>query len=391
MTQDVPPSGMPPMIGVCLSIEAWHDYVAAYDFGPLAPSKVVLHHTWRPTESQWRGLDSMRSMQASYARKGWTAAPHLYVAPDGIWLFTPLREIGIHANAGNGSLVQGWYSIGVEMVGDYDQVRPSGVIWEATKAVIGGLSRKLAIAPRQLLAFHREYNNTKSCPGWAVTKDWVFAEVDGWLASQAAPDLPFFDQSPILGPWTGTAESYVQAWLTRCAHTPYTPFDVRAIAERYWNLCLLWGLEPWMVAAQVMHETDDLTSFWGLRPRRNPAGIGVDGSWSALHLAGYLFNPQRQRWEQGLSFATWAEDAIPAHLGRLLAYALPSDQRSSLQQRIIDRALRYRALDAQIHGSAPVWQRLGKVHNSSGHGWADPGTDYGARIAAMANRLRGGT
>lgn len=190
MAQNFSATGMPPMIGKMLSINEWLSYVAEYEFTSLKPTKVVLHHTWRPTVAQWSGLSTMQGMQKYYAGKGWTAAPHIYVGPDGIWLFTPLRDIGIHANAGNGSRAAGWYSIGVEMVGDYDHVRPSGAIWEATKAVLGGLSRKLAIAPQQLLSFHREYNNTKSCPGWAITKDWVFAEVNGWLASQAAPDLP---------------------------------------------------------------------------------------------------------------------------------------------------------------------------------------------------------
>ena len=29
-----------------------------------------------------------------------------------------------------------------------------------------------------------------------------------------------------------------------------------------------------------------------------------------------------------------------------------------------------------------------QAHNSSGLGWASPGTDYGARIAVIANQLR---
>ena len=62
------------------------------------------------------------------------------------------------------------------------QDRPSGAVWEDTKAVLGGLSKRLGIAPRQLISFHRDYTNLKSCPGWAVTKDWVSGEIDAWLA-----------------------------------------------------------------------------------------------------------------------------------------------------------------------------------------------------------------
>lgn len=183
---------MPPMIGRVLSISDWLAYVATYNFGPIAPSRVVLHHTAVPTVAQWAGLRSMQGMQRFYAGKGWTAAPHIYVGPDGIWLFTPMKDVGIHAGTGNSGHINGkfWYSIGVETVGEYDHVRPSGAIWEGVKAVLGGLSKRLGIAPRQLISFHRDYTNQKSCPGWAVTKDWVWPEIERWIAGQAPPPAP---------------------------------------------------------------------------------------------------------------------------------------------------------------------------------------------------------
>lgn len=197
-TQDTT-RGTPPLIGRCLDIPAWLEYVESYDFGPIAPRILTLHHTWKPTIQQWRGLASMRSMQQSYAAKGWSAAPHIYVAPDGIWLFTPMKDIGVHAGTLNGSVKQGWYSIGIEMVGDYDQVRPSGIIWEQTKAVLGGLTRRLGTPFAQLLTFHRDASE-KSCPGHAVTKDWVISEVAGWLHAEEPPVRTLYtEDSPILG------------------------------------------------------------------------------------------------------------------------------------------------------------------------------------------------
>jgi N-acetylmuramoyl-L-alanine amidase len=187
-----PATGTPPMIGVVLTIPEWLEYVATYDFGSIPPSRLVLHHTFIPNEQQWRGLASMRGMQGYYAGLGWNAAPHIYVGPDGIWLFTPMREVGIHAGKGNSGTVGGklWYSIGLEMVGYFDTVLPGGAVWEGTRAVIGGLSRRLGIAPDQLVSFHRDYTSQKSCPGWAVTKPWVFGEVNAWLGNQAPPPPP---------------------------------------------------------------------------------------------------------------------------------------------------------------------------------------------------------
>lgn len=182
------------MIGRSLSVSEWNDYIAQYDFGPVAPSRLVLHHTFIPNLSQWRGLASMRGMQDYYRQLGWSAAPHIYVAPDGIWLFTPMSQVGIHAGSGNSGVTNGvwWYSIGLEMVGHYDAVRPSGKVWEYARVVMSSISKRLKIAPRQLISFHRDYPDAfKSCPGWAVTHDWVWGEVEAFVNnSTPAPQPP---------------------------------------------------------------------------------------------------------------------------------------------------------------------------------------------------------
>lgn len=187
MIRDYEVAGTPPMHGVKLSSAEWLQYIATYQFGPIMPTQVVLHHTWRPTVAQWQGLTSMRGMQRYFAGLGWTAAPHLFAAPDGIWLFTPLREIGVHAGRGNGSFSKGWYTIGLEMVGDYDNARPSGAVWEHALAILGGLALRLKLPPAQLLKFHRDYS-TKTCPGRAVTPTWVVGEIEAWMKRN--PTLP---------------------------------------------------------------------------------------------------------------------------------------------------------------------------------------------------------
>lgn len=178
--------GEPPAIMRALSIAQWLDYVARYDFGSVPPTRVVLLHTFTPTEQQWSGIQSMQGMQSYFQSLGRTAAAHIYTAPDGIWLFTPMERPGTHSGSGNAGEENGvyWYSIGVEMVGNYDEQRPSGPIWEETKAVLGALSLKLGIPPGQLISFRRDYTNRSSSPGLAVTKEWVVAEVEAWIAAQ---------------------------------------------------------------------------------------------------------------------------------------------------------------------------------------------------------------
>lgn len=180
--------------------------------------------------------------------------------------------------------------------------------------------------------------------------------------------------------------------IARCPETPhYSLFDITSvILPTYWSYATSVGVDPVIALAQCLHETDYLRSFWSARPQRNPAGIGVNGRAQTnmpSPATGWAYNTDREQWEQGLSFATWTDDAIPAHIGRLLAYALPRNTGTPEQQAAIARALNYRTLPWSVRGSAPVLRQLGRVHNPSGQGWASPGTNYGARISELANRI----
>jgi hypothetical protein len=142
----------------------------------------------------------------------------------------------------------------------------------------------------------------------------------------------------------------------------------------------------------MIHETGNLTSFWAARPRRNPAGIGVNGRVQAdapADQSNWCFDPSMNQWRFGVSFATWESDAIPAQIGRLLAYTLPKGSENAAQASMITRALAYRPLPDTMRGSAPSLKQLGKVHNPTGQGWASPGDQYGAKIADIARRIAG--
>lgn len=175
-------------------------------------------------------------------------------------------------------------------------------------------------------------------------------------------------------------------------HGEYADHDIDVIVQSYINYCIPIAVDPIIAIAQMVHETGNLTSFWSQRPQRNPAGLGVNGQARKkrpVDYAGWCYNHQRGQWEVGLCFASWVYDSIPAHVGRLLAYALPVPMRSPRQQEAVDRALVYRDLPVFIHGSAPILKKLGQTHNPVRQGWAYPGREYGARIAETANWLLG--
>ena len=97
----------------------------------------------------------------------------------------------------------------------------------------------------------------------------------------------------------------------------YTDANVGYIVRRDFDVSVRAGVDPLVVIAQMSHETGQLSSYWSQRPRRNPAGIGVTGAPGA-----------------GVSFPSWY-DSVDAHVGRLLAYALPKGAGTAKQKRLI--------------------------------------------------------
>src|SRR6266545_3496814 len=200
-----------------------------------------------------------------------------------------------------------------------------------------------------------------------------------WLPLARTSELPpLLDDPSLLGPATGTA-AQASAWLApRAAVVPppegYTAYDIAENIVRAYQLHgEAAGLDWFLAIAQMAHETGSLTNFWSWRPQRNPAGIGVTGAWRTdqpADTAGWAYNTQRQRWEAGISFPTWESHAVPAHLGRLLAYALRDDQASDGQRQMIAYALSYRSLLSEYRGSAPT------ITGLNGR-WAWPGDNYG--------------
>ena len=203
-----------------------------------------------------------------------------------------------------------------------------------------------------------------------------------WLPLVTGGSVP--DDLPILGTASGTAQQAV-AWLAPRA-VGYTPYDVVAIVDAYVSTGTDGAVDWFLALAQMAHENGSLTSWWAQRPRRNPAGIGVTGrvqpgTPDAPPGEGWTWDGGQ--WREGWSFPTWANDAVPAHTGRLLAYALRDDQADAAQQALITRALAYRPLPASYRGAATT------IRGLNGR-WAVPGSTYGQQIIALAWQMRGG-
>lgn len=137
---------------------------------------ITLHHTWKPTQSQWLGMRSMAALARYYqyqvvnpdGSKGWPAGPQLFLclgapnpADDGIFQGTPVNRPGVHAGACNKD------HIGIEVVGDFDHAKYSTALSELVTSVIASTCRWAGLAATQVIG-HRDCGSPKTCPGSAI-------------------------------------------------------------------------------------------------------------------------------------------------------------------------------------------------------------------------------
>jgi hypothetical protein len=178
----------PPMtiVGRCFDEQGVRHYLQEVDYSNWKPTSIWLHHTAVPTLNDWKGYETILAMKAYYDKQEWTDAqgrkhigwgsgPHFFVAPEGIWAFTPPNEEGSHVYGFNA------HSIGIEMVGNYQNNRPSGDVLEYTIWLLMVCCKQFFVAP-EAIHFHRDANATypamaTDCPGKAVTKEWLLPKV----------------------------------------------------------------------------------------------------------------------------------------------------------------------------------------------------------------------
>lgn len=168
-----------------LTKKQFEKYLEEKKISDPLPNKIVLHHTWKPTIETWKGKTTIQALKINYEKKGWSAGPHIFVAEDGIWLFTDMNKVGTHAGTGNatwekeGIDIHGYYvagahlknySIGVEVVGNYDEKVWEGEVLQNTCHCLTQLQKKLNLEIKDI-KFHRDYS-PKSCPGNSITREW---------------------------------------------------------------------------------------------------------------------------------------------------------------------------------------------------------------------------
>lgn len=330
-TDPVPPNQFK-YIGQALTADEFTRYVETYNFGVNPPSFIVLHHTAIPytlaapypgkslngawdareqglSEAQikQRRLRKVHGMKEYYRTNVlWDRGPHLFIDERYIYLFTPMYDEGIHAGKGNWYRSNGrfYYSIGIEVIGDYTRVK-----WPpAVEYMVG---HTLAVLKKQLGTFelvskpwaggissHRNYGKP-ACPGNAIPDDYfIRIAKEGWArlnapATAKAATSNLNVNSPIKGPASGSRDK-IAAYLRRrlVPHSEYTSSDIDLILGYYWKYAPQMGIDPYLAAIQSVYETDAWRGYWAGRPRRNPANLGVTTSSGRQSFASWNLSVQ---------------------------------------------------------------------------------------------------
>lgn len=345
-----------------------------------APISAIIVHS---TEGSW---DSDAKWLCNPASK---VSTHYVISPDGsIYCLVDEQHRAWHAGVCTIADDANSVSIGIELSHKRGQAYPL-----PQRAALDWLARdirKRCPIPLDRVVRH----GTVALPKGRKRdpSDWSELDFRAWVATLDPPPVvaaSYTELSPILGRPLATHARFTPG--TPVKESIYNQDEADSFTRSYWDMSLTVGIDPILAIAQMLHETGYLTSWWCERPRRNPAGIGVTGEIKA--------NPTQPRgewalhpdglWHAGVSYRTWLLDAIPDHLGRLLGYALPAATGTPAQQQLIQRANARRPIPIRVRGSAQTIKQLGQVHNPSGWGWAKPGEQYGARIAQIADKIKG--
>ena len=149
--------------------------------------EVHLHHTWRPTQSQFKGRATIEAIRNFHIKNnGWDdIAQHLTIDPQGLswtgrnWNLPPASSAGK-----NGTRQQGPFMI--EMVGDFDIGNDvlEGAQRQAVVDVVSAILDSCGLGTAEIL-FHRELGSPKTCPGTGIEKAALLAEIQTALDNRA--------------------------------------------------------------------------------------------------------------------------------------------------------------------------------------------------------------
>ena len=128
------------------------------------PQRLIVHHSYIPNQSQYKGAASIRGIQSYHMDNENTKwndiGYHFLIGPEGtIYQGRPETVVGAHCSPNTNS-------VGVCLIGDYDPGKDPipPVMEESLLKLLSWLASKYRVDPRANLYGHCDFS-TKSCPG----------------------------------------------------------------------------------------------------------------------------------------------------------------------------------------------------------------------------------
>ena len=146
-------------------------------------TEVHVHHTWRPTRHDFRGVETIEAMRQYHMQQNhWSdIAQHLTIDPTGgLWTGRNWNIAPASAKGFNGTSASGPFMF--EMIGDFDKDADAfeGAQREAAVGVVAHLLHAFELPPAKI-RFHRDMTTLKSCPGTAIDKPGFVTAVNAAL------------------------------------------------------------------------------------------------------------------------------------------------------------------------------------------------------------------
>lgn len=137
------------------------------------PSRIVVHHSWKPTSAQYIGAKTIRGIQKYHIEdRRWSdIGYHFLIGPDGlIYEGRPVDRLGAHCGGSGPTIARRNFgnagSIGICLIGDFDTEEPTQEAVNAFVSLVVWLQDELSI-PNDAIFGHCEAMTPrpKSCPG----------------------------------------------------------------------------------------------------------------------------------------------------------------------------------------------------------------------------------
>jgi hypothetical protein len=152
-----------------LSRAAWGARPPKNAYTQHVVQRLVVHHSWIPNQSQYKGALSIRGIQNYHMddpNTGWTdIGYHFLIGPEGtIYQGRPETVVGAHASPNTNA-------VGICLIGDYDPGKDPipPVMEKSLVELLTWLCSNYKVNPGVNIYGHCDYS-TKSCPGLEVYK-----------------------------------------------------------------------------------------------------------------------------------------------------------------------------------------------------------------------------